>query len=110
MTVHVYEALAPGGEVEEGVGLLVYAEGALVVAGGLGVAYCGVCLVGAEFIGVGEEIYVPALELGGGRFAIGGYGGEFNAVGDTLEVLDGATEVDAAHSLYEDVEHGAFTY
>jgi hypothetical protein len=33
VAVDIDEALAPGGEVEEGVGLLVYGEGALVVAG-----------------------------------------------------------------------------
>ena len=112
MAVDVDKALAPALEVEEGVGRLLHLECGAVYAArqaavgapdgfGQRLERNGVVVVGL----VVDIVYGPVFEVAHEVAAVAALG-EGHSVGYAFEVLYGAAEVYAAHSLDENVEHG----
>ena len=106
MAIDIDLTLAPVLEVEEGVAHLLQVEVATVVANALGHELLAFRVFGLQEGAHGRSIVVldtqviPLAGCPGGLYVID-LGGDDHVGNESLEVLDGAAEVDAAHSFHE---------
>ena len=108
MSVEVYQPLAPGLHIEEGIARLLQAECGAIIANGLGQiherSHIGLwCREGSEGVAVGvlDAGHLPVLERPGDLVAIH-IGCEGDVPYESLEVLDGSAKVDASHGFHEE--------
>ena len=115
MAVYIHLPLAEGFHINKGVARLLEVEGAAIVSGlggkrreqgnGVGNAWLEGLL--SRGIVVGQGGYGPILEVDGHLVAVN-LCAQCNSLGDALEVLYGASEVDSSHCLDENGESCAF--
>ncbi len=102
--VDVYLALAPCLHVDERVARLAEVERGAVASRHLLSVGGAVCHVALCLVAVGQTVDAPVFQVDVHLASVVHGVGEFDAFGDALEVLDGASEVDASHGLDEYVE------
>ena len=116
ITIHINETLTEGFEVEECVGWFLHTECSFVVTWDavatetrISCEQRFVNLLLCLFVCVRNEVCTPVLQVGSKLISIKS-DSQFYLSVDTLEVLDGTSEIDATHCFNKEFEVGTATH